>query len=159
MSIPKRLATGLAVAFLGLVVASETARAQALIGGNGLNNGFNGGFVGNGLNNGFNGGFVGGGVNNGFAVGGFNNNGVVGGGFAFGTPVVGGFGNGVNSFGGAVGFGAGQGFYGGSGYGYGAPIYNTGPATYNNLNGLGMLFDSQVIQKRSSLPPVRRRRR
>ena len=140
MSMPQRLAAGLAVAFLGLFGASATARAQAVIGGNGLNGGFGGG-----------------GFNNGFAVGGFNNG--MGGALAFGTPTVGGFGNGVNNFGGAVGFGAGPGFYGGSGYGYSPPVFNTGPTTYNNLNGLGMLIDSHVVQKRSSLPPVRRRRR
>jgi hypothetical protein len=150
MSMRQRLTAGLAVAFLGLFGASETARAQAMIGGNGLNGGFGGA--------GFNGGFGGAGFNNGMAVGGFNNNGMVGG-FAFGTPVVGGFNNGMNSFGGAVGFGAGPGFYGGSGFGYGPPVFNSAPLTYNNLGGIGMLFDSQVVQKRSSLPPVRRRRR
>jgi hypothetical protein len=154
MSMRQRLTAGLAVAFLALFGASETARAQAMIGANGLNGGFNGGFGGAG----FNGGFGGAGFNNGMAVGGFNNNGMAGG-FAFGTPVVGGFNNGTNSFGGAVGFGGGPAFYGGSGFVYGPPVFNTAPLTNNNLNGIGMLFDSQVVQKRSSLPPVRRRRR
>lgn len=172
-----RIAPALAFALIGLVPAAP-ARAQALIGGNGFQNGF----AINGLNNGF-GGFNGAGFNGGF--GGFNNG--FGGGFAPMAAVGGGFGpmgfnNGNMGFnnGGAVAFGFGGPFNGGmamyygpgNGFGNGfgggqAVAFNPmggvmPPSAFavNNLGGVAAAIDQQVVRRPGgALPAVRRRRR
>jgi hypothetical protein len=161
-----RIAPALALALLGLAGMPEIGRAQALIGGNGFQNGFaingiNNGFGGfnngfGGFNNGFAGGFapvaaVGGG---GFGPMGFNNGGVAA--FGFGGPMNGGMGM---FYGNGVGFG---GNFAGQGFGFnpmGAPM---GPQAFagNNLFGVAAVIDQQVVRRPGgALPAVRRRRR
>jgi hypothetical protein len=156
----QRIASALVLGLLGLASIAPAARAQALIGGNGFQNGF----AINGLNNGFGGfnnGF--GGFNNGF--GGFNNAIAFNGFGPIAAVGGGGFGPmGLNNGGvAAFGFG-GPGVFYGSGVGFGAGYYNpyvwTPPQAYNNLGGVAAVIDQQVIRRPGQpLPAVRRRRR
>jgi hypothetical protein len=168
-----RIASALALALLGIAGTPERGRAQAMIGGNGFQNGF----AINGLNNGFGGfnnGFGGfnngfGGFNNGFAGGfvpmaavgggfgpmGFNNGGVAA--FGFGGPMNGGM---TMFYGNGVGFGGN--FAGQPGFGFNPMGVPMGPQAFaaNNLGGVAAAIDQQVVRRPGgALPAVRRRRR
>jgi hypothetical protein len=169
-----RIASALVLALLAF---APVARAQARLGGNGFQNGF-GGFN-NGFGGGFNNGF-GGGFNNGFG-GGFNNGfgpvGAVGGGFGpmgfnngNGNGFAFGFGGPMNGGGMAMVYGPGVGF-GGNNFGMQQGFFNPmamggvgmlPPQAFaaNNLGGVAMAIDQQVVRRPAgALPAVRRRRR
>jgi hypothetical protein len=153
-----RIAPAFALALLGVISTSPDGHAQALIGGNGFQNGF----AINGLN-GFGGGFngfaplgaVGGGFNNGF--GGFNN----GNAFGFGGPMSGGM---MMFYGPGIGFGTQPGFVGQPGFFannmVGGGMFPPRAFAMNNLGGVAAVIDQQVVRRPGQpLPAVRRRRR
>jgi hypothetical protein len=156
-----RIAPAVALALLGFVSASPNGRAQALIGGNGFQNGFAINGLNNGLGGGFNGfapaGFVGGPFNNGF--GGFNN------GNAFGLGFGGPAGGGMMMFSGpGFGFGGQPGFAGQAGFFpnamVGGGMFAPQAFAMNNLGGVAAAIDQQVIRRPGQpLPAARRRRR